>query len=928
MQKVFLIVLTTLLIPSLIFGQLSTFNTDVVRNNAVLTDVMTNATGDEIHPNHEWYFEKIKCYTQYGDDIYIGTGDYGHIWKIPSYATVSNSDEIYEVGPLYPANNKGADKLSVTSLIKYGNKLIGTTTNKPTFFYSENPDIMSQYNLDLYHVELKSAGIEIINKPTLYTDAGTGEVRIFYPTYSTDKNYYVFLMLDPTNIQSQDGLQIVKFPRNESDIQYIRTIAVYENQSYPYLICGITGVDKLVKIDINSLLSSTDDVIYATPTAVYTSFNGITGCTKNIAQLPNNRVALFHGVKNNIRTFAIMNTHNGQIENEEDVSQVATAIPDRYQFVYPYCTPQIKNEYSIYCAEYKVAVTDDICFLDTEIEDITIPGNYIGGPQISEFGTGFVGNIKGSLREKKTIYKVNKVSNIGQIIELSPNLNGENGLYGGETIMGFDVDSDRIFGGAHLINYAFIKKQADNNGWYYQNILEDFDASQIDRAIIDDNNNVFYGMYTGPTFGYKNYNYSTDYDELIDQHPTYGSTLETLIGDKNQVRIFAIAEDDGYVVFGTRSQFATYNGNSHPNLFLYDNNTGELFNLGKIDVNNVANITGLAIKHLQNTSSGNKLYIYGTTLSVDIKFGVLFKEIDLDDLPDLGSPIQHFTYTHSSESKYGIVSLTIYNDRLYGALRKNGGLLDLVRFDTNLPPGVAYMTDSHFIDQTNIYNSWIDWVELRGGNKISNKNGLVLHFYKHPKNNGVSTNYIDQIYWIKVSSTTGAITSYKKKIYEYEANALYPNLDVHGFANEKISHIAVDDYYTDQVRIYLGYKTGFMKKLFFDPNQLPDEIMPIGTDKKGIEEFTTKLHQNHPNPFNPVTNIKFSLANSSVVTVNLYNVLGEKVAVLVNNSFEKGVHTVSFDGSKLTSGIYIYQISAEGIDGKNFIDTKKMILLK
>jgi len=83
------------------------------------------------------------------------------------------------------------------------------------------------------------------------------------------------------------------------------------------------------------------------------------------------------------------------------------------------------------------------------------------------------------------------------------------------------------------------------------------------------------------------------------------------------------------------------------------------------------------------------------------------------------------------------------------------------------------------------------------------------------------------------------------------------------------------------------------------------------------------LNQNYPNPFNPSTTISFSIPTEEFVSLNVYNSIGEEVANLVNETKLSGNYSVSFDASKLASGIYFYQICAG-----NFIETKKMILMK
>ncbi|GJQ63062.1 MAG: hypothetical protein SCALA702_21150 [Melioribacteraceae bacterium] len=88
------------------------------------------------------------------------------------------------------------------------------------------------------------------------------------------------------------------------------------------------------------------------------------------------------------------------------------------------------------------------------------------------------------------------------------------------------------------------------------------------------------------------------------------------------------------------------------------------------------------------------------------------------------------------------------------------------------------------------------------------------------------------------------------------------------------------------------------------------------------------LGQNYPNPFNPSTRIKFAVPVDSKVTVTLYNMLGQKVKDVVSRSYSVGLHKVDFNAGELSSGMYIYSITALGVDGSNFVDTKKMMLMK
>ncbi len=83
------------------------------------------------------------------------------------------------------------------------------------------------------------------------------------------------------------------------------------------------------------------------------------------------------------------------------------------------------------------------------------------------------------------------------------------------------------------------------------------------------------------------------------------------------------------------------------------------------------------------------------------------------------------------------------------------------------------------------------------------------------------------------------------------------------------------------------------------------------------------LNNNYPNPFNPTTQISYTLAKASNVTLKIYNVLGQQIATLVNGKNEPGEHSVSWNALNVPSGVYFYRIVAG-----DFMQTKKMVLMK
>jgi hypothetical protein len=91
-----------------------------------------------------------------------------------------------------------------------------------------------------------------------------------------------------------------------------------------------------------------------------------------------------------------------------------------------------------------------------------------------------------------------------------------------------------------------------------------------------------------------------------------------------------------------------------------------------------------------------------------------------------------------------------------------------------------------------------------------------------------------------------------------------------------------------------------------------------------------KLMQNYPNPFNPTTKIRYQIPASlnpskggTLITLKVYDILGREITTLVNKEQSSGVYEIEFDGSELSSGIYVYQLRAG-----NLIQNKKMVLLR
>ena len=91
------------------------------------------------------------------------------------------------------------------------------------------------------------------------------------------------------------------------------------------------------------------------------------------------------------------------------------------------------------------------------------------------------------------------------------------------------------------------------------------------------------------------------------------------------------------------------------------------------------------------------------------------------------------------------------------------------------------------------------------------------------------------------------------------------------------------------------------------------------------------MNQNYPNPFNPNTSISYALPAASYVTLKVFNMLGQEVATLVDGVQDAGYKSATFEMGNLSSGVYVYQLSATSLnDGQTsrFSKTAKMMLVR
>jgi len=131
----------------------------------------------------------------------------------------------------------------------------------------------------------------------------------------------------------------------------------------------------------------------------------------------------------------------------------------------------------------------------------------------------------------------------------------------------------------------------------------------------------------------------------------------------------------------------------------------------------------------------------------------------------------------------------------------------------------------------------------------------------------------------------------------------------------------------NQLRVYVdaGIDGSIDDTLFLNNNVLTD------VDEQGSNDqlpYRFELAQNYPNPFNPVTTIEYSVPSRTDVTIEIFNVLGQKVRTLVNETKSAGSDRIEWNGTDdagkpVSTGVYLYRFQAGDV-----VQTKKMLLIK
>jgi hypothetical protein len=188
--------------------------------------------------------------------------------------------------------------------------------------------------------------------------------------------------------------------------------------------------------------------------------------------------------------------------------------------------------------------------------------------------------------------------------------------------------------------------------------------------------------------------------------------------------------------------------------------------------------------------------------------------------------------------------------------------------------------------------------------------GVDLIYYSDSLQSGTPTNITDRMYNSYASNSTPSTFSAPVQFSEHP-----PGWSARGYIPALFEFYDSGD---DAGAIWIGLD-GANKRVYFDRF---NAVVGVTHNQTGIPEKYS-LSQNYPNPFNPATKIDFSLPKAEQVTLKLYDILGRVVDLLINKELKAGTYTFDFDASRLSSGIYFYELRAG-----SFVETRKMVLMK
>lgn len=285
-----------------------------------------------------------------------------------------------------------------------------------------------------------------------------------------------------------------------------------------------------------------------------------------------------------------------------------------------------------------------------------------------------------------------------------------------------------------------------------------------------------------------------------------------------------------------------------------------------------------------------------------------------------------------------LIENCVYQKDVVDALIRQPNNTNTIPYSSNVVPGVVFATEYDLGQILYAYND-IDFENTGGSNTTWNNgwkfrnDGVDIESCSDFSSNGFNVGWTNTGEWLQytinvqqsgiydININLSAPATGGKIILSLDGQFVTPVLDVPATGGwQNWQYLTAND-------IYLSAGTHkFQTRFFFGGynfSYLDFVLVATDVDDENNNLFSFTLDQNYPNPFNPNTVISYSVPQRSNVKLKVFDVLGNEIATLVNESKDTGKHFVEFDGKDLSSGVYYYKIQIG-----NYSDIKKMILIK
>ena len=312
-----------------------------------------------------------------------------------------------------------------------------------------------------------------------------------------------------------------------------------------------------------------------------------------------------------------------------------------------------------------------------------------------------------------------------------------------------------------------------------------------------------------------------------------------------------------------------------------------------------------AIKSI-TIAKNNSKWVIGSYIGYDHNHNIIWGN-ELWEFDDMN------WINHTQKSNYTIGGEKIYLNSIYADtdgyiwIATNNGLIKYDGVNQTLFNAQNSGLKSNIINDIVVDEMGNKWIATNNGiAKYDNKNWTIFN-----KSNSellcdtIQTIVIDknENQWISTGKGLISFDGSTWKTYNDSNSGLYNNQDIFCIAIDKEMNKWFG-LYGDLV-MYSNYEK---------------TTTPINSNKINNDYF---LSQNYPNPFNPNTTIIYSVPKNSFITIKIFDALGREIKTLVSEEKIKGIYSIKFEGSNLSSGIYFYQLKAE-----DYKQTKKMILIR